>query len=64
MAKTLDDFMVRRTEIFYYAPDQGLSAAPDVANMMGDLLGWDKAERERQVDKYKKTVEQSRLYAR
>jgi len=64
MAKTLDDFMVRRTEIFYYAPDQGLSAAPDVANMMGDLLGWDKAERKRQVDKYKKTVELSRLYAR
>src|SRR5450830_32300 len=64
MAKTLDYFMVRRTEIFYYAPDQGLSAAPDVANMMGDLLGWDKAERKRQVDKYKKTVELSRLYAR
>src|SRR5450830_1582273 len=35
MAKTLDDFMVRRTEIFYYAPDQGLSAAPDVANKIG-----------------------------
>ncbi|MCJ7745240.1 MAG: hypothetical protein MUP40_03005, partial [Actinobacteria bacterium] len=64
MAKTLDDFMVRRTEIFYYTPDQGLSAAPDVANMMGDLLGWDEAERKRQVDGYKKTVELSRLYAR
>ncbi|MBK5093960.1 MAG: glycerol-3-phosphate dehydrogenase, partial [Actinobacteria bacterium] len=64
MAKTLDDFLVRRTEIFYYASDQGLSVAPDVANMMGDLLGWDKAERKRQVAGYKKTVELSRLYAK
>lgn len=64
MAKTLDDFMVRRTEIYYYAPDQGLSVAPGVANMMGDLLGWDKAERKRQVEQYRKTVDLSRLYAR
>lgn len=64
MAKTLDDFMVRRTEIYYNAPDQGLSVAPDVANMMGDLLGWDKAEGKRQVEQYRKTVDLSRLYAR
>jgi glycerol-3-phosphate dehydrogenase len=64
MAKTLDDFMVRRTEIYYYAPDQGLSVAPDVANMMGDLLGWDEAERKRQVEQYGKTVDLSRQYAR
>jgi glycerol-3-phosphate dehydrogenase len=64
MARTLNDFMVRRTEIYYYAPDQGLSVAPDVANIMGDLLGWDVTERKRQVKEYEKTVELSRLYAR
>jgi glycerol-3-phosphate dehydrogenase len=56
--------MVRRTEIYYYTPDQGLSVAPDDADMMGDLLGWDGDERKRQVENYKKTVDLSRQYAR
>lgn len=63
MAQTLDDFMVRRTEIFYTAPDQGLQAAEEVANLMGDALNWDEGERQKQVEKYRKTVALSRKYA-
>ena len=62
MARTVDDFLVRRTEIFYKAPDQGLGAAPEVADIMGEVLGWDKAERKRQVERYGETVKLSRRY--
>jgi len=63
MARTVDDFLVRRTEIYYIAPDQGLGVAPEVARIMGDLLGWDADEGKRQVEAYKRTVELSRRYA-
>src|SRR3972149_1995747 len=35
MAVTLDDMLVRRLSLFYEAPDQGLAAAPRVADRMG-----------------------------
>ena len=63
MARTVDDFLVRRTEIYYIAPDQGLGVAPEVARIMGDILGWDADEGKRQVEAYKRTVELSRRYA-
>lgn len=63
MAHTLDDFMVRRTEIFYAAPDQGLEASKEIAQIMGRSLGWDGAEQSRQVEAYRNTVELSRKYA-
>lgn len=62
MAFTVDDFLVRRTEIYYTSPDQGLSIAPLVAELMGEELGWDEAARGRQVDTYKETVALSRRY--
>jgi glycerol-3-phosphate dehydrogenase len=64
MAHTVDDFLVRRTEIYYTATDQGLSVAGEVARIMGDALGWDEDERKRQVDAYGETVALSRRYAR
>jgi len=63
MARSVDDFLVRRTEIYYQAPDQGLGLAEEVARIMGSLLGWDADEGKRQVEEYKKTVELSRRYA-
>lgn len=62
MARTIDDFLVRRTEIYYTATDQGLGLAPEVARLMGESLGWDKAERKRQVATYGETVDLSRRY--
>jgi glycerol-3-phosphate dehydrogenase len=63
MAHTVDDFLVRRTEIYYTATDQGLSVAPGVASIMGGIRGWDEAERGRQVQAFKETVALSRRYA-
>jgi glycerol-3-phosphate dehydrogenase len=63
MARSLSDFLVRRTEIYYTAPDQGLGVADEVARMMGDLLGWSPEEGKRQVESYKETVALSRRYA-
>lgn len=63
MAYTVDDFLVRRTEIYYTSPDQGLGIAPEVARIMGEAHGWDQAERDRQVERYSETVALSRRYA-
>lgn len=63
MARTVDDFLVRRTEIYYTERDQGLSVAGKVADIMGDILGWDSGERKRQIKAYEDTVALSRRYA-
>jgi len=63
MARSLSDFLVRRTEIYYTAPDQGLGVADEVARIMGGLLGWSPEEGKRQVEAYKDTVALSRRYA-
>jgi glycerol-3-phosphate dehydrogenase len=43
----LSDFMLRRS-LAGHAPDLGAHCAPAIARTMGDLLGWDAAEREAQ----------------
>jgi glycerol-3-phosphate dehydrogenase len=62
MARSVDDFLVRRTEIFYTAEDQGLSIAGDVAALMGSVLNWDEAEQAKQVEAYSDTVALSRKW--
>ncbi|HEY5532209.1 MAG TPA: glycerol-3-phosphate dehydrogenase/oxidase [Candidatus Anoxymicrobiaceae bacterium] len=62
MAYTIDDFLVRRTEIYYTAPDQGLTVAPIVADLMAEARGWDDNEKARQLDAYRETVALSRRY--
>jgi glycerol-3-phosphate dehydrogenase len=62
MAYTVDDFLVRRTEIYYTAADQGLSVAPIVADLMAQVRGWDDKEKARQLDAYRETVALSRRY--
>jgi glycerol-3-phosphate dehydrogenase len=54
--------MVRRSRIYYEAPDQGLEVLDKVADIMAAGLGWDPQEQARQVEDYRRTVEQSRLY--
>jgi glycerol-3-phosphate dehydrogenase len=62
MALTIDDFMVRRSRIYYEAPDQGLEVLDAVAGIMQVGLGWSDEETERQKAAYRHTVELSRLY--
>lgn len=62
MALSLTDFMVRRSEIFYTATDQGASAAHKVAEIMGRILGWDEEEESRQLEEYIDIIKRSRRY--
>ncbi|MBN2169286.1 MAG: glycerol-3-phosphate dehydrogenase/oxidase [Actinobacteria bacterium] len=62
MALTVTDFMVRRSEIFYTATDQGISVSDSVADIMGDALNWSSEEKTLQAEKYRDIVKRSRRY--
>jgi glycerol-3-phosphate dehydrogenase len=52
----LDDVLTRRTRTSIETFDRGLSAAPVVASIMGDVLGWDEATRARELRHYEARV--------
>jgi glycerol-3-phosphate dehydrogenase len=52
MAVTVEDFLSRRTHILNEAADNGVTAAPNVASRMGELLGWDKTQVDEQITLY------------
>ncbi|HKA92507.1 MAG TPA: glycerol-3-phosphate dehydrogenase C-terminal domain-containing protein, partial [Acidimicrobiia bacterium] len=56
MARTLDDVLSRRTRARLLARDDSAAAADDVAALVGADLGWDDAERARQVKEYRAAV--------
>jgi glycerol-3-phosphate dehydrogenase len=60
-AVTLGDLLIRRTHLAFDTPDNGREAAARVAPLVGSLLGWSDAERERQVGMYE--AEAARLFA-
>ncbi len=56
----LDDVLTRRTRLSIETPDRGTSAAPVVAAIMAEVLGWDDATVAREVDSYRKRVQAER----
>ncbi|MDI6873670.1 FAD-dependent oxidoreductase [Candidatus Solincola sp.] len=62
MVINLEDFMVRRSLIFYEDREQGLGCAERVAELLGRELGWSEDEKRRQVESYRRVVELSRAY--
>ena len=62
MAMSLDDLLIRRLHLFYEARDGGLSVARAVAERMAREpgIGWVAAEVERQVERYRASVEATR----
>jgi glycerol-3-phosphate dehydrogenase len=48
----LDDVLARRTRASIESWDRGVDAAPVVADLMGDVLGWSPEQREREVHHY------------
>jgi glycerol-3-phosphate dehydrogenase len=56
MARTLDDVLTRRTRARLLARDDSAAAAEDAAVLVGRELGWDDAERARQVKEYRAAV--------
>ena len=59
-ARHLEDVLTRRTRISIETFDRGVGAAPMVADLMGDVLGWTKDQREREVEHYRLRVEAER----
>jgi glycerol-3-phosphate dehydrogenase len=51
-ARHLVDVLTRRTRISIEAWDRGVAAAPMVADLMADVLGWDEEQREREIELY------------
>jgi glycerol-3-phosphate dehydrogenase len=56
----LDDVLTRRTRISIETADRGVIAAPQVAALMGEALGWDDATRQREIEHYVARVEAER----
>jgi glycerol-3-phosphate dehydrogenase len=61
MARTVDDVLSRRTRARLLARDASAGAASGVASIMAAELGWDDAERDRQVEQYRALVEAERV---
>ncbi len=49
---SVDDVLTRRTRLSQELPDRGAAVAPRVADLLGDVLGWDEARRAREVETY------------
>jgi glycerol-3-phosphate dehydrogenase len=52
MASSLADFMDRRAALLLFSPDFGLAGAAEAATIMGDILGWNHARRDRELASY------------
>lgn len=59
-ARHLDDVLTRRTRISIETFDRGVAAAPGVARLMAEELGWDDARTAEEVDHYLRRVEAER----
>jgi glycerol-3-phosphate dehydrogenase len=53
MVTTLDDVLVRRTRAHLFDREATAAAAPAVAELLAAELGWDAAETDRQIDRYR-----------
>jgi len=59
-ARHLDDVLARRTRISIETFHRGTECAAEVADLMGEVLGWSAEQREREIDHYLKRVEAER----
>jgi glycerol-3-phosphate dehydrogenase len=59
-ARHLDDVLTRRLRVSIETFDRGVTAAPSVADLMSGPLGWDDAQRAREIEHYEKRVEAER----
>lgn len=59
-ARHLDDVLARRTRISIETFHRGVETAPRAAELMGEVLGWSRAEVSREVETYRARVEAER----
>jgi glycerol-3-phosphate dehydrogenase len=56
----LEDVLTRRTHLSFETHDRGLHAAERIADVMGDVLGWDAGGKVAEVEMYRRRVEAER----
>ncbi|HEX2250729.1 MAG TPA: glycerol-3-phosphate dehydrogenase/oxidase [Gemmatimonadales bacterium] len=56
LAQTVEDVVVRRFHLYYEHPDQGVSVAGRVAELMAEELGWDQARIDEEAERYREFV--------
>lgn len=59
-ARHLDDVLARRLRLSIETFDRGTKAAAEVAELMGEVLGWSDEQRDNEIDHYLKRVEAER----
>jgi glycerol-3-phosphate dehydrogenase len=62
MAMTLEDFLERRGRLFLWDVNNGLTAAPEVASLMADLLGWDAGRMDAEITSYRNHVREVKTF--
>jgi glycerol-3-phosphate dehydrogenase len=62
LACTVTDVLLRRTQIYYRAADQGLGAVERVADLLAAELGWSEAERASSAEAYRAEVALARRW--
>jgi glycerol-3-phosphate dehydrogenase len=60
LAQRVEDVLVRRFHLFYEHPDQGVSVAGRVAELMGEELGWGSSRIAEETERYVSYVARSR----
>lgn len=56
MALTLSDLLVRRTHIFYEAPEHGIESVEEVADLAAQEMGWDENRRRAELGAYHELI--------
>jgi glycerol-3-phosphate dehydrogenase len=64
MAITLSDLLIRRTHLFYVAPEKVLELAPSIASFAAEEMEWDEARLSAEVAAYEDDVERSLAFRR
>ena len=62
LARRLSDVMIRRTQLYFRDPDQGLGAVPAIAARMARLLGWSEERTGTEIADYRAEVALSRSW--
>jgi glycerol-3-phosphate dehydrogenase len=62
MALTVEDVLCRRVPLMLVGVDQGLDIAERTADMMALRLGWSDERKAREIERYARTVEDSRRF--
>jgi glycerol-3-phosphate dehydrogenase len=62
LARTVEDVLARRVPLLLVGRDQGLEVCERVAALLGELLGWQPAQRAQMLDEYRAEVALSRRW--